>query len=149
LIGDPVSDSDPSHYFGVSAEIDLEKATNGEDADLPPGPEIPVGEPVEWTYTVRNLGNVELTGVVVEDDQPGVEPDCPATALAPAEEMVCTATGVAVEGQYENIGTAVGQPPVGDPAADSDPSHYLGVPGLPFSDGFESGDTSAWSHTVP
>jgi hypothetical protein len=24
-----------------------------------------------------------------------------------------------------------------------------GEPGLPFSDGFESGDTTAWSNTVP
>ena len=148
-VGDPVSASDPSHYFGMVASIDIEKATNGVGADDPPGPEIEVGFPVEWTYTVRNTGNVPLIGVTVEDDQPGVEPDCLPFDLGPDEEVVCTANGVAVEGQYENVGTVTGTPPVGPPVADSDPSHYLGVYGLPFSDGFESGDTSAWSQTVP
>ncbi len=149
IVGDPVDDSDPSHYFGMVAGVDIEKATNGEDADDPPGPEIEVGESVEWTYTVRNTGNVVLTGVTVADDQPGVDPDCPSTDLAPDEEMVCSASGVAVEGQYENVGTVTGSPPVGDPVGDADLSHYLGIGGLPFSDGFESGDTSAWSVTVP
>ena len=41
VAGDPgtgtfVSDSDPSHYFGVEAAISIEKATNGFDADAPP-----------------------------------------------------------------------------------------------------------------
>jgi hypothetical protein len=64
--------------------------------------------------------------------------------------MVCTASGVAVAGQYENIGTATGSPPAGDPVGDSDPSHYFGpLVGLLFEDGFESGNTSAWSRTVP
>ncbi len=127
----------------------IEKTNIGVDADDPPGPYITVGEPVEWTYTVRNTGNVPLIGVTVEDDQPGVEPDCLPFDLGPDEEVVCTAAGVAVEGQYENVVTATGTPPVGLPVADTDPSHYLGVGGLPFSDGFESGDTSAWSVTVP
>jgi hypothetical protein len=148
-VGDPVMAEDPSHYFGMFAGLDIEKATNGVDADDPPGPEIEVGFPVEWTYTVRNTGNVPLIGVTVEDDQPEVEPDCLPFDLGPDEEVVCTANGVAVEGQYENVGTVTGTPPVGPPVADSDPSHYLGFYGLPFSDGFESGDTSAWSQTVP
>ena len=44
-------------------DIDIEKATNGEDADTPTGPEIPVGGAVEWTYVVTNTGNVDLTNV--------------------------------------------------------------------------------------
>lgn len=35
--GTQVTANDPSHYFGVAAGIDIEKATNGKDADLPPG----------------------------------------------------------------------------------------------------------------
>ena len=46
-----VSDTDPSHYLGVAAVpgIEVEKATNGVDADAPAGPEILVGDPVAWT----------------------------------------------------------------------------------------------------
>ncbi len=51
---------DPSHYFGVVPGIDIEKATNGADADAPPGPFIPVGDAVNWTYVVTNTGNVAL-----------------------------------------------------------------------------------------
>ena len=84
------------------------------------------------------------------DDQVGVIPDCPVSQLGPQESMECTASGVAVAGQYENIGTANGSPPVGDPVGDSDPSHYFGLIAEPiFEDGFESGNTSAWSNTVP
>ena len=54
--------TDPSHYFGVQSSIDVEKATNGEDADNAPGPYLPVGSPVTWTYVVTNTGNTELTG---------------------------------------------------------------------------------------
>ena len=42
--GTDVSDTDPSHYTGSTAGIDVEKATNGVDADNPPGPFVPVGE---------------------------------------------------------------------------------------------------------
>ncbi|MDP6350564.1 MAG: hypothetical protein QGG58_12465, partial [Chloroflexota bacterium] len=42
-------------------DIDIEKATNGEDADDPTGPLVPVGDAVTWTYVVTNTGNVELT----------------------------------------------------------------------------------------
>ena len=88
--------------------------------------------------------------MTVVDDQPGVIPDCPFDTLGPGEQGECTASGVAVEGQYVNIGTATGSPPIGDPIGDSDPSHYFGpLVGLPFEDGFESGDTSAWSRTFP
>ena len=54
-------------------DIDIEKSTNGEDADDPTGPQIPVGDPVTWTYVVTNPGDVPLADVVVTDDQ-GVTP---------------------------------------------------------------------------
>jgi hypothetical protein len=120
-----VSDWDDSHYFGADPSIDLETRTNGHDADLVPGPTIAVGGPVFWTYAVTNTGNVKLSWVTVVDDQ-GVPVGCPGTALDPGAGMTCKATGVAVEGQYENLGTAMGVAPVGPGVSDTDRSHYRG-----------------------
>jgi predicted secreted protein len=122
--GTTVTDSDPSHYFGVAAGIDIEKATNGADADLAPGPYVPVGGTVTWTYVVRNTGNAPLTGVAVTDDVIGPI-TCPATTLAVGASMTCTATGTAAAGQYENTGSVTGTSPTG-PVSDSDVSHYFG-----------------------
>ena len=131
--GAKVSASDPSHYFGeIYPAIKIKKATNGQDADTAPGPEIEVGAPVNWTYVVTNTGDVALTGVTVTDDK-GVAVSCPKTALQPGESMTCTGNGTAQEGQYSNVGTVTGQPPCGNPVSDDDPSHYYGKhddPGL-------------------
>jgi hypothetical protein len=124
--------SDPSHYSGIDASIDIEKATNGQDADTPTGPTIPVGDTVTWTYVVTNTGKVALTGVMVVDDQ-GVTVTCPRTTLAAGETMTCVATGVAVAGQYANNGTAAGFDPSQTIVTDIDPSHYYGKAILPVT----------------
>ncbi len=59
-----------------TASVDIEKATNGQDADtyaesviiLIPNAPIPT---VTWTYTVTNTGTLNLTNLVVTDDQEG------------------------------------------------------------------------------
>jgi len=104
--------------------IDIEKATDGADADTPPGPTITVGDPVAWTYVVTNTGDVALSAVSVMDDQ-GVTVTCPKTTLAVGESMTCTGNGTAVSGQYANLGTAVGTYNT-QQVSDSDPSHYFG-----------------------
>lgn len=121
-----VTSSDSACYQGNTALITIEKRTNGADADTPPGPEIPVGGTVNWTYVVTNTGEVALTGVSVTDDR-GVTVTCPKTTLAAGESMTCTASGTAVAGQYSNIGTASGTPPAGGAVTASDPSHYNGI----------------------
>ncbi len=125
-----VTDEDPSHYIGVLElpAIDIEKATNGEDADEPTGPEISEGDPVQWTYVVTNTGTVDLTNVSVVDDQ-GVAVTCPQDTLAVDESMTCTADGTAEVGQYANLGTTEGEAPDGTIVTDEDPSHYLGIEG--------------------
>jgi uncharacterized repeat protein (TIGR01451 family) len=122
---DKVTDTDPSHYYGVSSSIDIEKATNGQDADTPTGPYIEVGDPVAWTYEVTNTSNVTLIDVTVVDDQ-GVAVTCPQDTLDPGESMICTGVGVAVAGQYANEATVTGRDPTGASVTDKDPSHYFG-----------------------
>lgn len=119
------SDTDTANYFGFVPMISIEVLTNGEDADTPPGPNLTVGAPVLWTYIATNLGNVPLTDVAVTDDH-GATVTCPKTVLDPGESMTCIAPGTAVAGQYANIGTASGTPPVGPAVTASDPSHYYG-----------------------
>jgi hypothetical protein len=128
-IGPDVTDSDPSHYFGVVPAISIEKHTNGEDADVPPGPAIVEGELVSWEYMVTNSGNAQLTNINVTDDQ-GEHVVCPKSVLDPQESMICTASGAAVLGLYSNLGTAEGLPPAGGPVTANDPSHYTGEPDI-------------------
>ncbi|WP_406662197.1 hypothetical protein V7O66_06060 [Methanolobus sp. ZRKC3] len=125
-----VDDSDPSHYFGECPEIDIEKATNGEDADTAPGPGIPEGDVVTWTYVVTNTGNVDLTNIQVADNVLGAITNIIDKAdgddiLAVGESWTLEATGTAECGPYENEATVTGDS--GDTTVDdSDPSHYFG-----------------------
>ncbi len=127
--GTVVTDSDLSHYVGVVAGIDIEKATNGVDADLAPGPLIAVGGTVNWTYVVTNTGDTTINDIVVTDSQ-GVAVTCPSDTLPPApgaNSMPCTApAATATAGQYENIGSVTGEDTEGTVVQDSDASHYFG-----------------------
>jgi hypothetical protein len=121
--------ADPAKAFDadcrpVGASVDIEKSTNGEDADQAPGPTIPIGSPVTWRYVVTNTGTVPLTDILVVDDR-GVTVSCPGTTLAVGQSMTCTGTGVAAAGQYRNVGTVTAQSIAG-PVTASDASHYLG-----------------------
>jgi len=155
------TDSDPSHYFGQDAvAIAIEKRTNGQDADTPPGPTVAVGSTVTWTYLVTNVGNEALSDVTVTDDQ-GVTVTCPDTTLAVGASMTCTASGTAIPGQYTNIGLATATRETSlDTVIASDPSHYFGrtlqfvkrtngvdatAPPGPF---VETGSTVTWTYEV-
>jgi hypothetical protein len=125
----PVSDEDPSHYFGVQAVVVLQKLTAGEDADSPPGPTLREGEVVTWTYVVTNAGNVALTDIQVDDDQ-GVSVNCPADTLEAGESLTCTGEGEVLLGQYQNLGQVQAYAPDATLwVSDQDPSHYFGVVG--------------------
>jgi len=117
--------TDKSHYFGIIAKpaINIEKATNGVDADTGTGPNIPFGGAVTWSYVVKNTGNVALTNVAVNDNKAGAI--CTIGALAAGASKTCTKTGVAISGQYANIGTATGKYGA-TTLTDTDASHYFG-----------------------
>jgi hypothetical protein len=146
-------DEDFSHYFGVQAlapSIDLEKYTNGENADRPTGPRIPVGDPVTWTYSVTNTGEVLLAAIALTDDRLG-DVTCPSTTLQPGKSMRCTATGRAMEGQYRNVGRVIGFGPERREAVDTDPSHYFGFEDITgqigCSHGYWKNHASSWLAT--
>jgi uncharacterized repeat protein (TIGR01451 family) len=128
-IGDGAGGSKTVNFKGgdiipLAPAIDIEKSTNGFDADTTTGPFIAVGATVSWDYVVTNDGPNDLSEILVTDDQ-GVSVSCPATELAVGEWMTCTASGVAVAGQYENIGSVVAIDFHEAEASDWDPSHYF------------------------
>lgn len=121
----------------LGPDVDIEKSTNGEDADRAPGPSIQVGsDPVDsvtWTYVVSNTGDVPLTKVEVTDVPEGLV--CLLDILLPGESTSCTREGIATEpGQYTNTGSVIATFEVDTELGletgtveDSDPSHYVGV----------------------
>lgn len=124
----PVSASAQNSAYLVctgAPSIDIEKATNGQDADNPTGPSIPVGDPVTWTYVVTNDGALPLSNVTVNDSDLGAI-SCPKNSLAVGESMNCSANGTAVAGQYANTGSVTADS-AGGSVNDSDDSHYFGV----------------------
>src|SRR5262249_29737959 len=106
--------------------VDIEKATNGADADNPPGPFIAIGGPAPWSYVVTNTRNTTLSQVAVTDNQ-GVAITCPGTSIAPGQQLTCTASGVALGLSYANVGTVNAVDSYGTAVTDSDPSHYTGA----------------------
>ncbi len=138
-----VDDVDAHHFQSYTGGIEIEKATNGDDADDAPGPVVPAGSDVEWTYVVTNTGTSALRNVTVVDN-PAEVIDCGdgsnlIALLLPGAEVTCTAQGTAASTSYENVATATGEavaPPAGvDPDVDptdpstwpTDPSVYVPV----------------------
>jgi uncharacterized repeat protein (TIGR01451 family) len=114
------------------ATVALVKHTNGEDADAPPGPILAAGAAVTWTYTLTNTGDLPLVSVTVTDSVPGVAPlyvsgDDGDGQLAPDERWLYQAQGLAIAGQYANVGVARGLDPASNIISASNPSHYFGL----------------------
>src|SRR5687767_10442363 len=124
---------------GLSAGINVVKLTNGTDNDTAPGPSVPVGSTVTFTYVVTNIGASLLSGVTVRDDNgtPGnTADDFNATfvggdangdaLLGLAEVWTFAASRVATVGQYTNIATASGSFGVVT-VTDTNPDNHFGV----------------------
>jgi hypothetical protein len=155
------------HLVDANPEIAIEVSTNGDDADIPTGPDIEVDDDVSWTYVVTNPGDLALSSVSVSDDQ-GVTPvfqsgdDNGDGLLDTTETWTYSASGTAVAGQYSNTGSVSADSPFGATVTASDPSHYFGsAPGIAIdvgtngpgespSDGpyIDSGDLVTWTYTV-
>lgn len=127
-------DTDKSHYLGTlgNPAIDLEKTTQGQDADTIPGPELNVDEVVNWVFTVTNTGDVNLSNVIVTDEQvqPSTAPAttvCEVSILPVGQSQMCTTSGTAIEGQYQNLGKVSAQGLGDNVVNDQDTSHYTGI----------------------
>jgi uncharacterized repeat protein (TIGR01451 family) len=119
LFGPDVMNSDPSHYFGVTPELQMVKRTNGQIARSTPGPYVVVDDLVTWTYVVTNSGNITLSAITLVDDPLGPVL-CPKDVLSVDESMTCETSGVATAGQYTNTATVTGTPTAASaPAAPS------------------------------
>ncbi|MGV8883435.1 MAG: DUF7507 domain-containing protein [Rhodoglobus sp.] len=131
LAQQPVPATDTSWYFAGDAGLTVVKLTNGEDVTSAPGLPLTPGSNVEWSYTVTNAGNLDLTDVLVVDvDAQGVEVFRDTIPLLKAGESVTlTTTGTAIEGQYNNTVTATAADPSGatDGLSGADDSWYFGV----------------------
>ena len=120
----PISDTDDSHYYGANPGIQIVKATNGQNSDNAPGEEIPIGDPITWTYTITNNLPSALINVSVVDSDPGVSPVYQSgdtdgdNELDTNETWLYQATGTAAAGQYMNTGTATSEDSFGTPIAD-------------------------------
>ena len=118
----PSSDCTP-----ITPSISLLKRTNGANTDVDMTPVILVTNdptPVTWTYEVTNDGNVDLTNVVVTDDQEGQI--CTIANLPVGATEICTQVGTAQRMMYTNVATATGQGG-GTTVSDMDESEYIGV----------------------
>jgi len=139
-VGDPVSDSDPAHYFGSGASIDVEKhvwdGSGWDDADTPTGPYLTSAQnPVVFRFVITNNDNVNLTNVTLTDtdisafytNQACTNPATfPILTLATSASVTVYGSLAWAQGQQSNNATATGTPPVGAPVSDRDPAHYFG-----------------------
>jgi len=127
----PADDLSVDGFFDAStfaldfqAAVSIETTTQGtgqaaQDADETPGPTIKSGTPVTWTYTIRNMGNVALSDVQVEDDMTSVEP-----VYMVGDNNDNTLLDLGEIWVYQAIGTTASY---NDTVVEaSDPSHYMG-----------------------
>ncbi|CAA6813906.1 MAG: FIG00503626: hypothetical protein, partial [uncultured Sulfurovum sp.] len=105
--------------------IEVEKTTNGVDADdAVDAVVLEINDTVTWEYTITNNGNEVLVNIALDDDKEG-NVNCPKESLQVAESMVCSLTGIASKGLYENTATVVADGNIsGEPISDEDMSHY-------------------------
>jgi archaellum component FlaG (FlaF/FlaG flagellin family) len=145
-------------YIFERPGIEIKKYTNDQDADDPNDADVPqvaIGQPVVWTYLVKNTGDIPfaLAEITVTDDQPGVTPERDATtdsggdnilspgetwtyrATLPAQDLRNVSAGITIVDGCDPTSTGITRPTYENIGAvqattlnDSDPSHYCNPP---------------------
>ena len=92
------------------------------DAAAPTGPSA--GDTIDYTFVVRNTGNLTLDPVSISDPKIGAD-TCPATRLTPGQSTTCTKTYTLTQddvnaGGVNNVATASGRPSVGSDVTATD-----------------------------
>jgi len=77
-----------------------------------------VGDTLNYTYVVTNIGNVDITDIAVTDDRIAAVA-CPVTTLAPTDTTTCEAVYTVTQddldaGEVTNIASVTGTPAGGD-----------------------------------
>jgi uncharacterized repeat protein (TIGR01451 family) len=135
-----VDDTDVDNHFGEEPAIDIVKLTNGTNNNTAPGPGVPVGSTVTFTYNVTNPTVVPLTIIAIADDNgtPGNSADdfTPSftggdtnnnNELDKGETWVYTASRIATPGQHTNTAIVIGLPPFGlASVSDTDVDNHFG-----------------------
>jgi len=117
-IGDPVTDTDDETVtFPQNPAIQVVKTSDATGSNQ-------VGDVITFTYEVTNTGDVTLTNVSVTDDLEGPI-SLAKTTLTPGEVTTGTAQHTVTQddidaGSRQNVATAAGNPPIGDPVTDTD-----------------------------
>ncbi|MGG5823335.1 DUF7507 domain-containing protein [Falsiroseomonas sp. HW251] len=121
--GSTVSSTDDSSYVGVTPGIAVDKVTGDGPGGLDNDGDnltILAGKAVIWTYSVTNIGDVPLSGVVVKDDNGTADTGDDKIAsylsgdtngdslLGTTETWIYTLAGTTGSDDYTNLGTASG-----------------------------------------
>ena len=136
---------------------------------LPAGATGVAGETITWTVSIRNVGNVTLSGVSATDSLPGISdltygawPSGTSGVLAPGDAVTATATSTVRQtdvdaGAVSNAATATGTPSRGSATAatgsgtvplTSAPALTLQKAGAYTSGSGAVGDTITYTYTV-
>ncbi|MCS3444218.1 DUF11 domain-containing protein, partial [Microbacterium phyllosphaerae] len=136
---------------------------------LPAGATGVAGETITWTVSIRNTGNVTLSGVSATDSLPGISeltygtwPSGTAGVLAPGELVTATATSTVRQtdvdaGAVSNAATATGTPSRGQATSSvgsatvpltSAPALAIQKTGAYTAGSGSVGDTITYSYTV-
>jgi hypothetical protein len=128
-----LDETNSASYFGLNPDIQLTKLTNGSQN----AGDLLKGQAITWTYTVTNDGNVDLTNIVVVDDNgTPLNPNDDVTvgtiaSLAQGQSTTITLTGTAGDHSYTNTATATAATITDDcggtfPPTDTASSGYTG-----------------------
>jgi len=139
-----VAQAVPGTSFALPV-IDIHKLVNGVESVTPPGPTVPVGSTVTFTYRLENDGDETLVIVDLRDDNG--TPANTADDFVPAyvtgdvnnngrldvdEDWIYSATSIATLGLFQNTVTVSARGETGLPTTDVATAFYTGAPvGVP------------------
>jgi uncharacterized repeat protein (TIGR01451 family) len=91
------------------------------------------GSKVDYTFTVKNTGNLPLTNISISDDKLDAAATCPVTTLAPDATVVCTGSHTLTQtdvnaGKVTNIAGASGNTANGDTVKSPDSTAEVTIP---------------------